>query len=476
MECVLLANPLYRVDEDIGIINTITNEIIDKDNKVIELEIYGQKIKKEFEWFLNLAKYEIQLPPQCYNRIKDITFRKTGFTLSKHYSVLVQTKEPIIHTYKGVDYAIVLGFDFNMYKMVGIDSEGNMLDIHKCDIIRTPSHDITNTKDYKCYSFGKHNVKKYYLHRLMLSAWLWNERPMECYQGNHKDLDKLNNSIDNLEWVTPKDNLKHLIENGDQEKLGNIECKSREKKTSKISNYSSISDMCGKLNIIHRTSEEFRTMRLGFLFNGHEIRVDGDTRDWFYQDPNDREIPRTAIRIYRLYKGDKLLETFYSTSEINDYFNYYGFRGFAKLVEYSKRVNAKYKLVAIPLIQDDVYQAMNIKTRELLESDNITKLSEKTSNNPITVARRIRSSNITKPIGDWVYRVKTKEPWINIDFSYKTPNVNRKIKVTNVLTKKVTIYNSVASASEGIGTTRRTLKLKIKSKERFKDFIIEDKE
>ena len=232
--------------------------------------------------------------------------------------------------------------------------------------------------------------------------------------------------------------------------------------------------MCEKLNIIHRSEAEFRTMRLGFLFNGHEIRVESDERDWYYKNPDDKEIPRTATRIYQLYKGDELLETFYSGPEINDYFNYYGYRGYDKLAEYAKRVNAKYKLIAIPLIQDDVYEAMNIKTYEIIESDNIEYLGKITDNSPITVARRIRTSNDTSPVNDWVYRVKSKKPWKNIDFSYKPSNVNKKIKITNIHSNETNIYNSIALAAEAINTTRKTLKIKLKSKEVFKNYKIEE--
>jgi len=265
MEYTLLANPLYRVNEDSGIINVITNEVICKKDEVIELEIYGQKIRKDFEWFLNIAKYRVQLPAQCYNRLKDITFRKTGFTLSQHYKVLVQTKEPIIYKYKNIEYAIVLGFNFYTYHIVGISRDGVLLDIYTNTVIKVPSNKQLTFKDYKRYNFGgRGNVNTYYLHRLIISAWLWNSDPMNKYQVNHKDLDKLNNHIDNLEWVTPKANLKHLVEHGDASKLGNIKCLSREKSTGKIYEYPSISDMCEKLNILKRSVYEFNTMRIGF--------------------------------------------------------------------------------------------------------------------------------------------------------------------------------------------------------------------
>lgn len=465
MEYTLLANPIYRIGEDIGVVNMITNEVIGKDNEVIELEIYGQKIKKEFEWFLNLAKFRIQLPPQCYDRLKDITFRKTGFTLSKHYNMLVQTKEPIIYTYEGIDYAIVLGFDFNAYQIVGIDRKGNLLDVYGGSIIKVPSNKDITFKDYRRYNFGgRGNVNTYYVHRLIISAWIWNDDPVKKYQANHKDLDKLNNTVDNLEWITPKNNLKHLIENGDSAKLGNIQCKSREKKTGKIFVYPSIADMVEKLNITKRSVYEFNTMRLGFLFNGHEIRVDSDDRDWFYKNATDREIPRTATRVYRLYNNEEVLETFFSTIEINNYFKYYGFRDYKNLANYAKKLNSNYTLECIYLNskqQNNIYQARNIITDEIIESESMEYLAKQTNIQSASIGRRIRAKNDTKPLGDWVFRIKVSKPWGKIDVNYR-PNTNsRPIKVINTISNEETVYASIAEAVRTLKTTKRTIKKKI---------------
>lgn len=40
------------------------------------------------------------------------------------------------------------------------------------------------------------------------------ENPEELLEVNHKDGDRLNNNLINLEWISCPDNIKHAVENG----------------------------------------------------------------------------------------------------------------------------------------------------------------------------------------------------------------------------------------------------------------------
>lgn len=61
-------------------------------------------------------------------------------------------------------------------------------------------------------------AKNYLAHRLVLSAFAPIEN-MEQYDVNHKNGNKLDNRLDNLEWSTRSENVKHSYRNGLQSEV-----------------------------------------------------------------------------------------------------------------------------------------------------------------------------------------------------------------------------------------------------------------
>jgi hypothetical protein len=58
----------------------------------------------------------------------------------------------------------------------------------------------------------KGKQKTYLLHRLVALMYIPN--PLNLPEVNHKDGDKLNCHVDNLEWVSRSDNIQHGVTNG----------------------------------------------------------------------------------------------------------------------------------------------------------------------------------------------------------------------------------------------------------------------
>ena len=58
----------------------------------------------------------------------------------------------------------------------------------------------------------KGKVKSFYIHRLVMLSFVG--KCPTTHQVNHKDGDKTNNHLDNLEYLTPSQNQKHAMENG----------------------------------------------------------------------------------------------------------------------------------------------------------------------------------------------------------------------------------------------------------------------
>ena len=70
----------------------------------------------------------------------------------------------------------------------------------------------SNGKYHFTTLYGKRGVRQVYLHRLVLFSFVG--PPPKGYECNHKDGDRLNNMLDNLEWITHQDNVQHSIDNG----------------------------------------------------------------------------------------------------------------------------------------------------------------------------------------------------------------------------------------------------------------------
>lgn len=75
-----------------------------------------------------------------------------------------------------------------------------------------------NNRGYYCIKLYRKNIigilvrREYKVHQLVCLTYKGNERTRAKNEVHHRDFNKLNNCIDNLEWCTRKRNMKYNYE------------------------------------------------------------------------------------------------------------------------------------------------------------------------------------------------------------------------------------------------------------------------
>lgn len=100
-----------------------------------------------------------------------------------------------------------------LYQVSNIGGKVKSLNYHqtgKEKILKTEK----TKNDYLFVTLCKNGkVKQFRVHRLVAFMFIENDDPINKVEVNHIDEDKTNNSVENLEWVTPKENCNHGTRN-----------------------------------------------------------------------------------------------------------------------------------------------------------------------------------------------------------------------------------------------------------------------
>lgn len=95
--------------------------------------------------------------------------------------------------------------EFNNYQ---VNKQGNIKSLYTNKILK-PS---VEKSGYLAVTLYKNKIKKRIrVHRVVALTFIKNTYNKPCV--NHKDTDKSNNKVSNLEWVTYKENMEHACKN-----------------------------------------------------------------------------------------------------------------------------------------------------------------------------------------------------------------------------------------------------------------------
>lgn len=101
--------------------------------------------------------------------------------------------------------------EINGFENYHVSNMGNIKNIatHK-DITKY----IKNNYEYVGLIITRTNIVHKRVHILVANTFLINDDPKNKIYVNHKDGNKINNKLNNLEYITPSDNVKHAFEMG----------------------------------------------------------------------------------------------------------------------------------------------------------------------------------------------------------------------------------------------------------------------
>lgn len=197
-------------------------------------------------------------------------------------------------------------------------------------IINNISTNYFITEDGKCYNNktgkylkGQENVKngyfsfnltlpdgskkRYLAHRLVAKVFIPNDNPKEKTEVNHIDGNKLNNCVDNLKWVTPSENQRHVVEN-ELRKFDHVYCFNKNKEL--VAEYKNIPEACKAVGlsysmIYQELNKEIKSLSGGFYWSKEkEIK---ETKQYFSNGK--------AKEVYQYDLNGKFINKYSSTGQ-----------------------------------------------------------------------------------------------------------------------------------------------------------------
>lgn len=471
----LHGNPMCWIGEN-EILDVLNGKrYLKKDNEDITMDVYGVKITKPYNWYEIMGKLDVRLPIGCYDRINDIEITEFGHVYSEKYRYCIQTKEPII--IKGLngliptEYALIIGLSSGGYNLLAIDKDWNLLDVISNTVIRSNNGNVLqDPSEYKQYTIYR---DAFYVHRLMANAWVYNKDPKQRHQVNHKDLNKQNNHPDNLEWVTHRENIQHLYSNPKNTldfTLGN-KCKVRHIKTGVIHEFYTISDMCKFLGTAPRPTTSYLATSLGYTQNEHEIRMETDTRPWYYENIPVTKTPLWAKTKWEVYDNEVLVTTYYTLYDLCNHFGKDRHVPVAKIINDLKVTKPNIRIEETSIKKSGPYEAYCLKTNEVFKRNSILELTRITGVSDSVIGTRVREFKNNLPVGVWLFRYASNEPWDIDNLDIQKPSLARKIKVTNLETQESKIYDSISKAIENTpNISKKTFKKKLRTNQAFNGY------
>lgn len=291
------------------------------------------------------------------------------------------------------------------------------------------------------------------VHRLVALAWIKNRQDNFVFRPivNHIDGNKGNYHFKNLEWCSFKENNNHAADTGLSKE--HIKCSIRDFRTGVVRKFRSLSEAEQFMGVNPGTirTNKVYVRKAKLYCNKYEFKLDSDKSPWFYEGRTERV--KVGRYIIEVTDNDNKTEYYYDTRDFKRKFKLWNCPGMKVMLERAKAENLGYTFKVHDNYNSKPIQAFNIETSEVLETKSIASMSTKL-NIPEHSVRYCLNGDERWVKGRYAFRYKSDKPW-NKNFIDKNIGKGNKLKVTNITSKEVLLFDSIRQAARHFGTSDR---------------------
>lgn len=418
---------------------------------IVHIEMYGKTKKVDITQLTLISWYDVKLSPKHVGLLDTIVFMKNESKLFSYpLDMQMIFTEPLRFT-KGL--RLIPGYVRYAISKTGIVYDTQTLKIVNHSRKEEDSYPMVTVYDPVSMKYRSRSV-----HRFLALTWLPNNDPIEKPFINHKDGDKTNYDISNLEWCTSKDNNRHAAYTG--LRTDNIKVRVRDILTGEIKEYPAISKMVEDTGINSGHNEiNYKNRRVNNpYFKRYEVRTENDHRPWFF-DKND-ELKAGRFRTTVTYE-DGSTKVFNHIKDFITYHKLWNISNNMRLL--SQKLIERRPGVMIEIVDhynQKTIQARNVETDEIFEAPSFKKMAKLIGQTPSRVKIGVQYGP-TRISNGWAYRFKSEEPWP--EDTIESIYIPRCVLGVNFETGEKFQFDSLREASRKSGLDKVTVKRCCKS-------------
>lgn len=395
------------------------NYIALKDEDVYTIPINGILVTKPYDWFKWYTIYPVVFPTGYENNLSKLEYRAyvkiKNVDNSKILTRFMEFSTPVIYIINNTTFYLLPfspryavsenGLVYDTFNSTYLQEKTKHMSGYRYVYLQKTYFDITSKKYItKLITRG--------IHQVVAETWLKRPSYTQPLVIDHINSVKTDNRVQNLAWVTYKDNaIKELYNNNEFPFiLRNVD-------TLNVTKHKSLEDVS---KYIGRSRIRLNLTPLvpGRLFVGtngrFELRKVNDGNTWYYKYKLNGLIPH--IKCVFL---DKEEIYFNNLREAINYFKYLENIGHHKTPSLASlfKVLKQYNITAELIIRqisgrpDSCFEMLNIYTNEHIISNSLNNLAKQTGVPSATLYKHIRNKRTKTVLNGWLCREYTDDEW-----------------------------------------------------------------